>query len=262
LKANIITEDVMKSTILLLVPIAAFFLLLSSGCSVAGYVLGGAADDYIVFGYVPATQEALMELSDGDSLVVVEKGASPKTVAYLHRALPEDARLLREVPDRRCDTDAAEDLQPGHRVRLTIRGDRAVEGIYLGSTEEELWYAKPGEMRVRRCAFADIAELRSGPLQLTDGFEDALEDGVLAAVYDVVVQDTSGIFGIPMHDRDAFRVPDHPTTGRIIGASVGLAIDIALLSNAEGKGGGMWSGSNISGMLESVGSALGSVGGK
>ncbi len=250
----------MKSTILLLIPISAFFLMLSSGCTVLGYYAGSAADDHLIFGYVPATQEALFDLSEGDSLVVEDADAPPRTVVFMERGLPEETRLLRTVADAGREAESADRLRPGERMRLSLRNDSRVIGICLGATEVELWYAEPGVTRVRKCAFDDLRQLRSGALRLVGNFDAAVENGTLPAVYELLVRDSTGVLGIPMHAWERLRVPDHSSTGRVIGAAVGLALDIALVG--QSGSGGIWSGDGAGRMLQSVGAALGAVSGK
>jgi hypothetical protein len=236
----------MKSTILLILPIAAFVLLLSSGCSVAGYSLGSAIDHNRDPSYLPISCEQVFALERGDEVEVREEGQAARRVTFLKMQPPDEDALVADVPDRGKETTSTASVNAGDRILIEEAGKEPVKGVFLGASTTDIWYKLPDEPQVRKCPFASLTRIRSGAFSINEYYLSNVIKGRLQCVYELAVLDAGIESSIPMCRIASVRTAEYPTTARYTMGGIGLGIDLLVVGTAvllkslesDGDGGG------------------------
>ncbi|MCB2206260.1 hypothetical protein KQI65_16070 [bacterium] len=216
----------MKSSTLLIVPIAAFILLISSGCSVAGYMVGAAIEEgeEPTYEWFPTMKLLLVE--EGTPLRLERKNAPPVEGRFARLSLPEETAILDSVEDRGGESTSGWNIHAGDRILLTDKGAKEREVLFLGATTRDIWYREPGEHAVQRCSYSGMERIRSGSVEYSRGFLQRMTDGELEAVYDVHLQ---GGEVIPLRDVRQLMLPKNAHGTRTALTMLGGAVDLTLL---------------------------------
>jgi len=246
----------MKSTKLLLLPIAAFFLLLSSGCSVAGYMVGGELDEGQEPTYAPVMTNTLFGMEEGVEIRVERHDETAVEGRFVRLALPGDEELLEAVPDRGKESQSGWNIAAGDRIFLIEKGKHGSVAVFLGATTTEIWHRDPNAREVLRTRFRDTERLSSGAVNFSRDFLQHMVDGHLQPVYTLEVRDSTGVQEIPLRDVQQLLLTERPNSMRNtlawIGGAVDLTVFMALLpsvSTGDRGGGGGGSSSFMDGLV-------------
>ncbi len=246
----------MKSTKLLLVPIAAFFLLLSSGCSVAGYMVGGELDEGQEPTYAPVMTNTLFGMEEGVEIRVERHDETAVEGSFVRLALPGDEELLEAVPDREEESRSGWNIAAGDRIFLIEKGKHGSVAVFLGATTTEIWHRDPNAREVLRTRFRDTERLSSGAVDYSQDYLQHMVDGHLEPVYTLEVRDSTGVQATPLRDVQQLLLTKRPNSMRNtlawIGGAVDLTVFMALLpsvSTGDQGGGGGGSSSFMDGLV-------------
>ncbi len=169
----------MKSTILLVLPIAAFVLLLVSGCTVVGYTLGSAMDHESEPSYVPIPSEDVFILERGQKIDVQEEGQETRRVTFLEMRHPNEEALVEVVKDGGMESTSSACMNAGDRMLIEEVGKKPVYGIFLGASTTHIWYRLPDERQVRKSPFHSLKGIRSGSFSMQEHYLTNLMEGRL-----------------------------------------------------------------------------------
>ena len=224
----------MKSTILLVLPIAAFVLLLSSGCTIVGYAVGSEIDRGSAPVYAPAHRSDLLTLSSGDPLRVQTEGEDMRQVVFEELVLPKEGRILADVVDAGAESVSDWGVYPGDRIRVNVAGEDEETGVLLGATTTGLWFRRSDDVALRRVPFSRLISLRSGEVAFTGMYLRKLVEGKLPMIYDVKVTDGADSISIPVRSIVRLQIPTTESVNTGVMAGVGAAVDITLILLASG----------------------------
>ncbi len=193
----------MKSTILLILPIAAFVLLLSSGCSVLAPFEGRESALGDVAENVTVPNAVALRASDGDRLQVHMGRGVVLDVIFHKLTLPDMKDIIGHIADQGKETASDRYINPGDRVRLRQRGGKEETGVLLGASTTDIWYRYPDEKQLQKAPFRDLASVQSGKVVFRDDYLGKVDAGQLPPVYDIWATLEGDSIRIPLHKVDS-----------------------------------------------------------